>query len=79
MLSFLDRILRKLSIDTLFTPFGLQMNELEEEKREKKWQVGEFCKLHLHNNFKSVISGYIWILHSLRFPTVPKTPKTEFG
>ena len=31
------------------------------------------------NNFKSVFSGYIWILHSLSFPTVPKTPKTEFG
>ena len=78
MYSLLDRRLRKLSIDTLFTPFGLQINKLGEEKRGKNLPVGAFLKLHLHNNFTSVLSGYIWILHSLIFPTVPKTPKTEF-
>ena len=78
MYSFLDRKLLNLSIDTLFTPFGLQINKLGEEKRGKKWSVGDFLKLHLHNNFKSVLYGYIYILHSLIFPTVPKTPKTEF-
>ena len=78
MYSFLDRRLHKLSIDTLFTPFELQTNKLGEEKRGKKLPVGEFCKLHLHNNFKNVLSGYILILHSLSFPTVSKTPKTEF-
>ena len=36
MYSFLDRRLCKLSIDTLFTPFGLQINKLGEEKRGKK-------------------------------------------
>ena len=77
MCSFLDRILYKLSIDTLFTPFRLQTNKLGEEKRGKKLPVGEFLKLHLHINFKSILSSYIWILHSLRFPTVPRTPKTE--
>ena len=36
MCSFLGRILHKISIDTLFTPFRLQINKLEEEKRETK-------------------------------------------
>ena len=36
MYPFLDRRLRKLSTETLFTPFGLQMNKLEEEKKRKK-------------------------------------------
>ena len=36
MYSFLDRILLKISIDTLFTMFGLQINKLGEEKRGKK-------------------------------------------
>ena len=75
----MDRRLLKLSIDTLFTPFGHQMNKLGEEKRGKKSPVGAFLKLHIYNNFKSVISGYIWILNSLRFPTIPKLLKTEFG
>ena len=42
MYEFLDRRLRKISIETLFTPFRLQMNKLEEEKREKKvtnWSI----------------------------------------
>ena len=78
MCSFFGRILRKLSIETFFTPFGLQINKLGEEKRGKKLPVLEFFKLHLHNNFKSVFSCYIWILHSLIFPMVPKTPKTKF-
>ena len=42
MCSFLDRILHKLSIDTLFTPFGLQINKLGEEKREKSDQLENF-------------------------------------
>ena len=79
MCSFLDRRLCKLSIETLFTPFGLQINKLGEEKRGKKLPVGEFLKLHIFNNFKSVISGYIWILHSPSFPTVLQLPKTKFG
>ena len=79
MCSFLDRRLRKLSIDTLFTPFGFHINKLGEEKREKKLPDGEFLKLHIHNNFKSVLSGHIYILHSLSFPMVTKIPKTEFG
>ena len=79
MYSFLDMRLRKISIDTLFTPFALQINKLGEEKRGKNLPIGEFLKLHLYNNFKSVLSGYIWILYSLIFPTVPKLPKTEFG
>ena len=36
MCSLLDRILRKLSIDTFFTPFGLQINKLGEKKERKK-------------------------------------------
>ena len=36
MYLFLDRRLHKLSTETLLTLFGLQMNKLEEEKREKK-------------------------------------------
>ena len=36
MYLLLDRRLCKLSIDTLFTPFGLQINKLGEEKRGKK-------------------------------------------
>ena len=80
MCSFLDRRLHKLSINTLFTPFGLQINKLKEEKGgKKKGPVGEFLKLHLHNNFKNARSGYSWILHSLIFLTVQKTPKTKFG
>ena len=36
MYSVLDRRRRKLSRETLFTPFGLKMNKLREEKRGKK-------------------------------------------
>ena len=36
MYLLLDRRLLKLSIDTLFAPFGLQVNKLGEEKRGKK-------------------------------------------
>ena len=42
MYSLLDRRLRKLSTETLFTPFGLQMNKLEEEKRGKSDQLEHF-------------------------------------
>ena len=79
MLSFLDRRLRKLSVDTLFTPFGLQIYKLGEENREKKLPIGAFLKLHFPNNLKNVLSSNIWILHSLSFPRVPKNPETEFG
>ena len=41
--------------------------------------MGHFVKLYFHNILKNFLSGHIWILHSLRFPTVPKTPKTKFG
>ena len=41
--------------------------------------MGHFVKLYFHTNLKNVFSGHIWILHSLSFTTVPKTPKTEFG
>ena len=78
MYSLLDRRLLNISTDTLFTPFGLQINKLGEEKRGKSDKFRAFSKLHLHNNFKTVSYGYILILHSLRFPTVPKTPKTKF-
>ena len=42
MFSLLDRRLRKLSTNTLFTPFGLQMNKLGEEKREKSDKLENF-------------------------------------
>ena len=42
MYPFLDRRLHKLSTETLFTMFGLQMNKLEEEKRKKKDQWEHF-------------------------------------
>ena len=36
MCSFVYRRLHKISINILFTQFGLQINKLGEEKREKK-------------------------------------------
>ena len=42
MYPFLDRRLRKLSTETLFTPFGFQMNKLEEEKRGKSDKFEHF-------------------------------------
>ena len=48
MYSFIDRRLHKLSIDTLFTPFGLQINKLGEEKRGKKSdQLDQFENYYL--------------------------------
>ena len=78
MYPLLYRILHKLSTDTLFTPFGLQMNKLGEEKKGKKVTSWRILKITLYNNFKSVLSEYIWILNSLIFPMIPKLPKTEF-
>ena len=58
MYSYLDRILHKLSIDTLFTPFGLQMNKFGEEKRGKKSdKLENFENFTFIKNFKSVFSG----------------------
>ena len=42
MYPFLDRRPRKLSTETLFTPFELQMNKLEEEREEKSDQLKHF-------------------------------------
>ena len=42
MCSCLDRRLHKLVIDTLFTPFGLHINKLGEEKRGKGDQLENF-------------------------------------
>ena len=42
MYPFLDRRLRKLSTETLFTPFGLKRNKLGEEKRGKNDQLKHF-------------------------------------
>ena len=42
MYSVLDRRRRKLSRETLFTPFGLKMNKLREEKRGKRDQLEHF-------------------------------------
>ena len=58
MYSFLDRILHKLSIDTLFTSFGLQINELGEENIGKKLPVGEFFKITPFRKFQKC---YFWI------------------
>ena len=53
--------------------------QVRRRKERKKVTVGEFLNLHFHNNLKNVLSSHIWILNSLSFPTVPRTPKTELG
>ena len=42
MYPLLDRRLCKLSIDTLFTPFGLQINNLGEKREQKSDQFENF-------------------------------------
>ena len=50
MSSLLDRILRKLSIDALFSPFGLQINKLGEKKRENDRKGKKMKKMKLRGN-----------------------------
>ena len=64
MFSLLDRRPHKLSIDTLFTPFGLQMNKLEEEMREKNDQLDNF------DNFTFIKISKIFFLVIFRFYTL---------
>ena len=52
MYPFLDRRLRKLSTETLFTQFGLQMNKLEEEKRRKKVTSWRILKIKHSSQFQ---------------------------
>ena len=47
----LDRIHRKLSRETLFTPFGLKMNKLREEKRGKLEHFEYYSFLKISNVF----------------------------
>ena len=60
----LDRRLCKLSIDTLFTLFGLQMNKLEEEKREKSDKSEHFETLTF------IKSSKVFFLVIFRFYTL---------
>ena len=61
MFSLLDRRLRKLSIDILFTPFRLQMNKLEEEREEKNDQLENF------ENFTLIKNSKVFFLVRFRF------------
>ena len=65
MYLFLDRRLHKLSTETLFIPFGLQMNKLEEEKREKKSD-----KLEHFENFVFIKISKVFFLVRFRFYTL---------
>ena len=62
---FLNRRLRKLSTETLFTQFGLQMNRLEEEKREKKSD-----QLEHFENFDFIKISKVFFLVIFRFCTL---------
>ena len=64
MYSLLDRILRKLSIDTLFTPFELQINKLGEEKRGKSDQLENF------ENYTFIIISKVFFLTIFGFYTL---------
>ena len=64
MYPLLDRILRKLSIETLFTPFRLQINKLEEEKREKSDQLEYF------ENFSFIKISKVFFLDIFGFYTL---------
>ena len=61
---FLDRRLRKLSTETFFTPFGLQMNKLDEEKREKSYQLENF------ENYAFIIISKMFFLAIFKFYTL---------
>ena len=65
MCSFLGRILHKISIDTLFTPFRLQINKLEEEKRETKSD-----QLENFENYTFIIISKLFFLSIFRFYTL---------
>ena len=64
MYSFLDRRLCKLSTDTLFTPFGFQMNKLGEEKRGKNDQLEDF------ENYTFIIISKVFFLDIFGFYTL---------
>ena len=64
MYPFLDRRLLKLSTDTLFTPFGIQMDKLEEEKREKSDQFENF------ENFAFIIISKVLFMAIFGFYTL---------
>ena len=64
MYPFLDRRHNKLSIETLFTPFGLQMNKLEEEKR------GKSAKLEHFENYTFIIISKVFFIVIFRFYTL---------
>ena len=64
MYPFFNRILHKLSIETLFTQFGLQMNKLEEEKREKSDQLENIV------NYTFIKISKVLILARFRFYTL---------
>ena len=61
----MDIILHNISIDTLFTPFGIQMNKLEEEKREKKRD-----KLENFEHFTFIKISKVFFLVIFRFYTL---------
>ena len=75
MYSVLDRRRRKLSRETLFTPFGLKMNKLRDKKTKNKGLVGTFSILLIFQNFKCVLSVHIYILNSLSFQRDENHPK----
>ena len=64
MCSLLDRRFRKLSIETLFTPFGLQINKLGEENKKKSDQLEHF------KNYTFVIISKVFFLAIFRFYTL---------
>ena len=64
MYLLLDRRLRKLSTDTLFTPFGLQMNKLGEEKRRKSDKLEHF------KNYTFIIISKVFFLDIFGFYTL---------
>ena len=64
MCLLIDRRLHKLSTDTLFTPFGLQMNKLGEEKRGKSDQLENF------ENYTFIIISKVFFLDIFVFYTL---------
>ena len=62
MYPLLDRRLCKLSNETLLTPFGLQMNKLEEE--------GKSDQLEYFENYTFVIISKMFFLAIIRFFTL---------
>ena len=64
MCSLLDRRLLKLSIDTLFTPFGLQINKLGEEREKKNDQLENF------ENYTFIIISKVFFLVIFGFYTL---------